>query len=66
MKKLKIFLMSAAMVCTLGFASCINDLDVEPIDPNLTLPEDVLNTEEAFEQLLANKNMIHFLIYVLF
>ena len=53
MKKLKIFLMSAAMVCTLGFASCINDLDVEPIDPNLTLPEDVLNTEAAFEQLLA-------------
>ena len=53
MKKFKIFLMSAAMVCTLGFASCVGDLDVEPIDPNLTLPEDILNTEAAFESLLA-------------
>ena len=53
MKKLKIFLMSAAMVCSLGFASCINDLDVEPIDPNITLPEDILKNEAAFESLLA-------------
>lgn len=53
MKKLKIFLMSAAMVCTLGFASCVNDLDVEPIDPNITMPEDILNSEDAFASLLA-------------
>ena len=53
MKNFKIFLMSAAAVCSLGFASCVNDLDVEPIDPNITMPEDILNTEAAFEQLLA-------------
>lgn len=53
MKNFKIFLMSAAAVCSLGFASCVNDLDVEPIDPNVTMPEDVLNTEEAYTRLLA-------------
>ena len=36
-----------------GLSSCVGDLDVEPIDPNLTLPEEVLNSEEAFAQVLA-------------
>lgn len=53
MKKIQIFLMSAVAICSLGFASCVKDLDVEPIDPNVTLPEDVLDSEEAYTKLLA-------------
>lgn len=53
MKNFNKFLILAASVCSLGFASCINDLDVEPIDPNVTMPEDVLDSEEAFTRLLA-------------
>ena len=34
-------------------SSCVKDLNVKPIDPNTVLPEDVLNSEEAFNQLLA-------------
>lgn len=33
--------------------SCVQDLNVTPIDPNITLPEDVLNSVEAYQQLLA-------------
>lgn len=53
MKNFKIFLMSAVAICSLGFASCVGDLDVEPIDPNVTMPEDVLNSDEAYTRLLA-------------
>ena len=36
-----------------GLNSCVGDLNVTPIDPNVTLPEDVLNTEDAYAALLA-------------
>lgn len=42
-----------AIAAVVGFSSCVGDLNVEPIDPNLTLPEDVLNSEEAYAQVLA-------------
>lgn len=34
-------------------SSCVNDLNVTPIDPNLSLPGDVLNSEAAYGQILA-------------
>lgn len=35
------------------FASCVGDLDVQPIDPDIELPEDKLNSQDAFNQFLA-------------
>ncbi len=42
---------SAALI--MGATSCIQDLTVTPIDPTIKLPGDVLNSPEAFNQLLA-------------
>ncbi len=53
MKRYKVLLMTFAAACTLGASSCVNDLDVTPIDPNIQLPAEVLNSQEAYEQLLA-------------
>jgi len=53
MKKYKVLLMTFAAACTLGASSCVNDLDVTPIDPNIQLPAEVLDSQEAYEQLLA-------------
>jgi len=38
---------------SLSFVSCTKDLEVEPIDPNLDTPENVLTGTEAYNQLLA-------------
>lgn len=46
-------MLSLVGVCTLGLSSCVKDLEVTPIDPNLQLPQDVLKDEAAFEALLA-------------
>ncbi len=46
-------MLAVAGVFALGFSSCVNDLDVTPIDPNVQLPQDVLKDEAAFEALLA-------------
>lgn len=50
MNKIKIFVLAAfaAVLC-----SCVNDLNVTPIDPNTALPEDVLSTEQAYFSVLA-------------
>lgn len=55
MKNIKFFLITFAVVLMAGWSlsSCVKDLDVTPIDPSLTLPEDVLDSEEAFYQVLA-------------
>lgn len=53
MKKYKVLLMTFAAACALGASSCVNDLDVTPIDPNIKLPAEVLDSQEAYEQLLA-------------
>lgn len=42
-KRLSIVAIAAMMLA--GLNSCVGDLNVTPIDPNVTLPEDVLNTE---------------------
>ena len=53
MKNIKVLMLAVAGVFALGISSCVNDLDVTPIDPNVQLPEDVLKDEAAFEALLA-------------
>lgn len=54
MKKIKIFLLAFTAVLIAGVtSSCVNDLNVTPIDPNTVLPEDVLNTQDAYTSLLA-------------
>lgn len=54
MKKIKLFAIALSAVMVAGFtSSCVNDLNVTPIDPNTVLPEDVLDSQDAFEQFLA-------------
>lgn len=45
--------MAGAVAATLSLNSCVGDLNVTPIDPNTVLPSDVLNSQEAYNQLLA-------------
>ena len=51
MKTLKYILASLALVAALS--SCVKDLEVVPIDPNLNTADKVLTTPEAFDALLA-------------
>ena len=54
MKKTRLFAAVIAAAITAGLASsCVNDLNVTPIDPNTVLPEDVLSDQAAFTSLLA-------------
>ena len=54
MKKIKYIALALATAMIIGAASsCVKDLDVTPIDPNTTLPEDVLDNQSTFTQLLA-------------
>ena len=54
MKKIKFIASALVAVMVAGFtSSCVKDLDVTPIDPNTVLPEDVLDSDEAFGQFLA-------------
>lgn len=43
----------AALAAVFAFSSCVGDLNVTPIDPSVALPEEVLNSEDAYAQLLA-------------
>lgn len=51
MKTMKYILSSLAVVAALS--SCVKDLDVTPIDPNLNTADKALTSPEAFEALLA-------------
>lgn len=51
MKKIKYIAIAVATLMVA--ASCVKDLDVTPIDPNISLPEDVLKDQAAFTSLLA-------------
>lgn len=53
MTRYKLILLSVSAMFLCGLTSCVGDLNVEPIDPTITLPEDVLVSEDAFAQLLA-------------
>lgn len=43
----------AVTFASCSVSSCVGDLDVTPIDPNTVLPEDVLDSQDAFTSLLA-------------
>ena len=54
MKKYTTVLVSLLVSAVALFTpSCVNDLDVSPIDPDINSPDKVLNSIEAFQQLLA-------------
>src|SRR5574344_902622 len=54
MKKISLFFTSILVAAaSLLSVSCIGDLNVTPIDPDVDLPDSVLNSVEAYEQLLA-------------
>src|SRR5574344_76608 len=54
MKKIKIIAIAlTAILFSRLTSSCVKDLDVTPIDPNTVLPQDVLDSQQAFTQLLA-------------
>ena len=42
-----------AIVAMLGVTSCVNDLDVTPIDPNLLTPETVYKDLNGYESVVA-------------
>ena len=52
MKKINILLL-VFMFTALFFSSCVNDLDVEPIDPNVTTASDIFSDPASFKQALA-------------
>lgn len=52
--RIKKMIPAAALVLTVGLGSCTNDLDVTPIDPNLTLET---TEEKAFTKCYANLGM---------
>ncbi|HIZ86811.1 MAG TPA: RagB/SusD family nutrient uptake outer membrane protein [Candidatus Coprenecus pullistercoris] len=54
MKRYTTILISVMVsVAAMFSVSCVHDLDVTPIDPDIQLPEDVLNSVGAYQQLLA-------------
>ena len=46
-------ILSILALCAFALTGCVKDLNVTPIDPNVTLPESVLSSEQAYAQLLA-------------
>ncbi len=52
MKKIKLSYILILIVAVV-FASCVKDLDVEPIDPNVSTPNNVFKDEAAYKQALA-------------
>lgn len=53
MKQIKLYIVAISLVVCASLTSCVKDLNVTPIDPNIALPEDVLNSEDAYFQVLA-------------
>jgi hypothetical protein len=49
----KIFSIIAISTAAISFSACTGDLNVSPIDPNLDTPDKVLESEEAYNQILA-------------
>lgn len=43
----------SAIAAAVSFTSCVSDLDVTPIDPNLDTPENSLTDNQAYSDLLA-------------
>lgn len=47
-------LLALGFAASVSFTSCTGDLNVEPIDPTLSTPNQVLTTKDAYRQLLSN------------
>ncbi len=52
MKKITLFI-SALIISTFFFTSCVNDLNVEPIDPNVNTLNNVFKDQSAYKKALA-------------
>ncbi|MCR5244624.1 MAG: RagB/SusD family nutrient uptake outer membrane protein, partial [Bacteroidales bacterium] len=50
---MKLYRIAISIFVALGLTACVGDLDVTPIDPSVTLPDEVLDSEGAYAQLLA-------------
>ena len=53
MKNIKSYISAFALAIGLSFSSCVNDLDVTPIDPNLDTADKVFSTADDFKSFLA-------------
>lgn len=53
MKTIRYILGAFAVTAVLGLASCVGDLDVTPIDPNMNTSDKALSTEADFTNFLA-------------
>ena len=53
MKVFNIYKVFLALALVFGLGACVNDLDVTPIDPNLATADKILDSEEAFYQVLT-------------
>lgn len=53
MKNIKFYISTFALVIGLSLSSCVGDLDVTPIDPNLDTADKVFSTADDFKAFLA-------------
>lgn len=53
MKKANKYISIGAIVAVVAMYSCVNDLDVTPIDPDVTTSATVYNSHESYKQVLA-------------
>ena len=53
MKNIKNYISTFALAVGLSFSSCVNDLDVTPIDPSMNTSDKALTTAEDFKAFLA-------------
>jgi hypothetical protein len=53
MKMKKITFLTAAIIATFLFSSCVKDLNVEPIDPNVNTLNNVFKDQAAYKRALA-------------
>lgn len=53
MKMKILYKVTFTLALIVGLGACVNDLEVTPIDPNLATADKVLDSEEAFAQVLA-------------
>ena len=53
MKNIKNYISTFALAVGLSFSSCVNDLDVTPIDPSMNTSDKALTTAEDFKSFLA-------------
>ena len=53
MKTIRYILGAIAVTAALGLSSCVGDLDVTPIDPNMNTSDKALTSEADFTNFLA-------------